>query len=267
MADGQGRADSWSSGCGAALPVTPSATAPSVPQFPLTAGSPGLCGWGQHPSFPQPTGLELQKHPRGPAVTLFRLRDWLTEPVLGGLQDVMSMSHGMLRARGLRLPPRYLTVSPSRVCVRLGTVRCSPGHRPRLLCCLSDIKGMAVSALLGAPVPTRLAPGSASACMSVSTRRGQAAEPPCLCGTSRQQFSRCCHRCPPALRDLGDRAAFQGLFQRCLMSLGSPRQRVPHSVASQLRRHLLVAFPLGGTWCVDQDPVPLGLPGPGRTSV
>lgn len=83
-------------------------------------------------------------------------------------------------------------------------------------------------------------------------------------GTRRQQFACCCHQRPP---DLGDRAAFQGLFRRCSVSLGSPQQRVPHSVASQLCRHLPVVFPLGGgTWCTDLDLVLLGLPGPGGTS-
>lgn len=163
-------------------------------------------------------------------------------------------------------PPRCLAISPNRVCGRLGTAQCSPGHRPRLFGCLSDIKGMAGSALLGAPVPTRLAPGSACACVSVSTQRSQAAEPPCLRAMSRQQFACCCHQCPPAPCDLGDRAAFQGLFWRRLMSLRSLRQRVPYLVAPQLCRHLRVVFPLGGTRRTGQDPVPLGLPGPGGTS-
>lgn len=50
------------------------------------------------------------------------------------------------------------------------------------------------------------------------------------------------------------------------MSFGSLWQGVPHSGASQLCRNLHVAFSLVGTWRTDQDPVPVGLPGPGRTS-
>lgn len=49
-----------------AMAGSSSLLAPSVPQFPLTAGSHGLCGWGQHPSLV----LWLQEHLQGPVVTL-----------------------------------------------------------------------------------------------------------------------------------------------------------------------------------------------------
>lgn len=108
----------------------------------------------------------------------------------------------MLGARGLRLPPLCLAVSPDRVCVWLGTTRCSPGHRPRYFGCIT---GTAGSALPGAP-SRRVSPRGP--CVRECEHTGRQLSS-CLRRMNRQQF--CCHQRLPAPCDLGDRDVLEVL--------------------------------------------------------